>query len=86
MARPVKECTNFLTRNNNVSQAESRIVKESTYHYAVWGSWKIFGVESLWGCVQIPNLSGIVDNSPGEKASMVDEIDVDPQLSPACRP
>lgn len=86
MARQVRVYTSFETRNINLSNSPVNLSEEGPTITLYGGHGRSLGLKACGVAYNLPICPVIVDNSPGEKATIVDGIDVEPQSSPACRP
>ena len=86
MVRLVREYTSFVTGNINVNQAENYTFRGGPTITLYGGHGRSLGLKTCGVANRTPICPVIVDNSPGEKATIVDGIEVEPQSSPACRP
>ena len=76
MAHPVREYTSFATADFNVTQADSYIFGQGPTIMLYGGHGRSLGLKACGVAYRSPICPVIVDNSPGEKAIMVDEMDV----------
>lgn len=85
MVRLIKEYTSFVT--GNISDALAAICEEIDCHTITLngGHGESLGLKACGVAWGVPICPVNVDSSPGEKAIIVDRINVEPQSSLACR-